>query len=88
MGIDPFRSISEGLKLSVRPHMGSMYAGLKVVKAFTSKIGNGLALTLRFWDKNYGVHRFHKGRTVRLTGVARLGYTSRYLCFEARVAYC
>ena len=65
-----------------------MYAGLEVVKAFTSGLGKGLPLTLRFSDKAYGVHRFHKGRTLRLTGVARLGYTRRYLCFEANVVYC
>ena len=68
--------------------MNSMCAGLKVVKAITGGVSNGLALTLRFSDKAYGIHRFHKGRTVRLTGVARLGYSSRYLCFEASVVYC
>ena len=57
-----------------------MSAGLKVVN---SGVGNSQMLTLRFEDQAYGVHCFHKGRIVTLTGVARLGSTGCYLCFIA-----
>jgi hypothetical protein len=68
--------------------MNRVTTGLKVAKMVPSGVGNSQVLTLRFEDRAYGVHRFHKGRIVDLTGVARLGTTGRYLCFTAKVQYC
>ena len=63
-------------------------AGLKVAKMIRKGAGPSRTLTVRFDDQNYGVQRFHQGRIVHLTRVARMGTTDRNLCFTARVQYC
>jgi len=69
-------------------HLLFIRAGLKVSKMIRKGAGPSQTLTVRFDDQTYGVQRFHQGRIVHLTGVARLGTTGRNLCFTARVQYC
>ena len=61
-------------------------AGLKASKAKFDPRSN--TVIVRFEDQHYGVARFHKGRTVKLTGAARDAATGRNLCFSASVHYC
>ena len=73
----------------IHPHaFACVWAGLKVVKMIYGVVAGSPTLTLRFNDEAYGIHRFHKGCVVTLTGVTRLGTTARNLCFTAAVQYC